>query len=113
VTFASRVIDPVSRSFNVEIKLPAKNIYRPNMLAVLRIVDYKVENAITVPVNAIQKSETADYVFIAENGKAKRVNVRIGKVSDGKAEVLVGLKAGDQVIVTGMQELNEGDPVKF
>ncbi len=113
VSFASRVIDPVSRSFKVEIKLPARNVYRPNMLAVLRIVDYKVTNAITVPVNAIQKSETADYVFVAENGKAKRVNVRTGKVSDGKAEILVGLKAGDKVVVSGMQDLNEGEPVKF
>lgn len=113
VTFASKVIDPVSRSFNVEVKLPARSVYRPNMLAVLRIVDYKAANAITVPVNSIQKSETADYVFVAENGKAKRVNVRTGKVSDGMAEILVGLKAGDKVIVTGMQDLNEGAPVKF
>jgi membrane fusion protein, multidrug efflux system len=113
VTFASRVIDPISRSFNVDVKLPGKSAYRPNMLAILRIVDYKIENAITVPINAIQKSETADYVFVAENGKAKRVNVRTGKVSEGKAEILVGLKAGDKVVVTGMQDLNEGDPVKF
>jgi len=113
VSFTSRVIDPISRSFNVEIKLPARSVYRPNMLAVLRIVDYKVTNAITVPVNSIQKSETADYVFVVEKGKAKRVNVRTGKVSDGKAEILVGLKAGDKVVVSGMQDLNEGEPVKF
>lgn len=113
VTFASRVIDPVSRSFNVEVKLPQRSIYRPNMLAVLRIVDYKIENAITVPINAIQKSETADYVFVAENGKAKRVNVRTGKVSEGNAEILLGLKAGDKVIVSGAQDLNEGAAVKF
>lgn len=113
VTFASKVIDPVSRSFNVEVKLPQRNIYRPNMLAVLRIVDYKIENAITVPINSIQKSETSDYVFVAESGKAKRVNVRTGKISEGKAEILLGLKAGDKVIVNGAQDLNEGAAVKF
>ncbi|MBC7914183.1 MAG: efflux RND transporter periplasmic adaptor subunit [Pyrinomonadaceae bacterium] len=113
VTFASRVIDPISRSFNVEVKIAGRNTYRPNMLAILRIVDYKIDNAITVPINAIQKSETADYVFIAENGKAKRVNIRTGKISEGIAEVLVGLKAGDKVIVSGMQDLNEGEAVKF
>jgi RND family efflux transporter MFP subunit len=113
VNFASRVIDPVSRSFTVEVRLPAKGVYRPNMLAILRIVDYKIEKAITVPINAIQKSETADYVYVAENGKAKRVNVRTGKVSEGQAEILVGLKEGDKVIMKGMQDLNEGDPVKF
>lgn len=113
VTFASRVIDPVSRSFNVEVKLPERGVYRPNMLAILRIVDYKASNAITIPVNSIQKSETSDYVYIVENGKAKRANIRTGKVSDGKAEILVGLKAGDKVIVNGAQDLNEGDLVKY
>lgn len=113
ISFASKVIDPVTRSFNVEVKLPSKSSYRPNMLAVLKIVDYKIANALTVPVNAIQKSETADYVFVAENGKAKRVNIRTGKVSEGSAEVLVGLKAGDKVIISGMQDLNEGDPVRL
>ncbi|HEY0900440.1 MAG TPA: efflux RND transporter periplasmic adaptor subunit, partial [Sphingobacteriaceae bacterium] len=41
VSFASRVIDPTSRSFSVEVKLPAKKSYRPNMLAILNIVDYE------------------------------------------------------------------------
>ncbi|HEY1025523.1 MAG TPA: efflux RND transporter periplasmic adaptor subunit [Sphingobacteriaceae bacterium] len=113
VSFASRVIDPVSRSFNVEVKLPSKKSYRPNMLAVLKIVDYESRNAIAIPVNSIQKSETSEYVFVAENGKAKRVNITTGKISDGRAEVLTGLKAGDKLITTGLQDLNEGDRIKI
>jgi membrane fusion protein (multidrug efflux system) len=113
LSFASKTIDPISRSFNVEIKLPSKGTYRPNMLAVLKIVDYKNDKAITVPVNSIQKAESGDYVLIAEGGKAKRMNIQTGKVSEGKAEVLSGLKAGDKVITAGIQNLNDGDPVRF
>jgi membrane fusion protein, multidrug efflux system len=113
LSFASKTIDPVSRSFNVEIRLPSKRTYRPNMLAVLKIVDYKNDKAITVPVNSIQKAESGDYVLVAENGKAKRTNIQTGKVSEGKAEVLSGIKAGDKVITAGIQNLNDGDPVKF
>ena len=113
LTFASKVIDPVSRSFNVEVKLPSKAKYRPNMLAILKIADYINKNAITVPVNAIQKSEAGDYVYIAENGKAKRAPIKTDKVYDGRAEVLSGLKAGDQVITLGFADLNEGDAIKY
>lgn len=113
LSFASKTIDPVSRSFNVEVKLPSKRSYRPNMLAVLKIVDYKNDQAITIPVNSIQKAESGDYVFIAEGGKAKRVSIESGKVSEGKAEVLSGLKPGDKVITAGIQDLNDGDIVKF
>lgn len=113
LSFASKTIDPISRSFNVEIKLPSKRAFRPNMLAVLKIVDYKNDKALTVPINSIQKAESGDYVLVAEGGKAKRKNIQTGKVSEGRAEVLSGLKAGDKVIVAGIQNLNDGDPVKF
>ncbi len=113
VFFASKTIDPISRSFNVEVKLPSKSTYRPNMLAVLKIVDYRNDDALTIPINSIQKAESGDYVFIAENGKAKRVAITTGKVSDGQAEILSGLKAGDKVVTTGFQDLTEGDIVKF
>jgi len=113
ISFAAKVIDPVSRGFNVEVKLPSNKNYRPNMVAILKIVDYKNDKALVVPVNAIQKSETSEYVFIAVNGKAKKVDIKTGKVSDGKAEVLSGLKAGDKVVTTGFQDLNDGESVKL
>lgn len=112
ISFASKTIDPVSRSFNVEIKLPANNRYRPNMLSILKIVDYKNDKALIIPVSAIQKAENGDYLFISENSKAKRVNVQTGKISEGKAEILSGIKVGDKVVVAGTDGLSEGDIVK-
>lgn len=112
ISFAAKAIDLISRSFNVEIKLPSNRNYRPNMLAVLKIVDYKNDKALVIPVNAIQKAENGDYLFISENGKAKRVTIQVGKVSEGKAEILSGLKAGDKVIIAGTEGLNIGDIVK-
>lgn len=113
ISFAAKVIDPVSRGFNVEVKLPSNKKYRPNMVAILKIIDYRNDKALVVPVNAIQKSESADYVFLAVNGKAKKADIRTGKISDGKAEVLSGLTVGDKVITTGFQDLNDGDGVKL
>lgn len=113
LSFAAKTIDPVSRSFGVEVKLNAVKNLRQNMVAVLKIVDYKKEKAITVPVNVIQKSENGDYVFVAEGGKAKKVDIITGKVSENKAEVISGLKAGDRVITTGLSDMNDGDTVKF
>jgi membrane fusion protein, multidrug efflux system len=113
VSFASRVIDPTSRSFSVEVILPPGKNYRPNMLAILNIVDYEKGNALAIPINAIQKSETSEYVYVATNGRARRVDITTGKVSEGKAEVLSGLKAGDQLIIQGLDDLNPGDAVRF
>lgn len=112
ISFASKTIDPISRSFSVEIKLPSNSKYRPNMLSILKIVDYQNLKALVIPVNAIQKAENGDYLFLVENGKVKRVNIQTGKVSEGQAEILSGIKAGDKVITAGTNGLSPGDLVK-
>ncbi|RYF95886.1 MAG: HlyD family efflux transporter periplasmic adaptor subunit, partial [Chitinophagaceae bacterium] len=113
VSFASKVVDPSSRSFNVEVRLPSNRRYRANMIAILKVVDYTNSNAITIPVNSIQRAENGEYVLIAQNGKAKRATIKTGRTIDGKTEILSGLKVGDKLITTGVENLNEGDAVKF
>jgi membrane fusion protein (multidrug efflux system) len=113
VSFAAKVIDPASRSFNIEVKLPSNSKYRANMIAILKVVDYKNPNAIIVPVSAIQNAESGKYVITVVNGKAKRATVKAGKTIDGKTEILSGLNEGDKIVVTGIDDLNEGDPVKY
>src|SRR6202008_4320921 len=78
VSFAAKVIDPASRSFAVEIKLPPVKSVRPNMTAIIKIADYSKKNAISVPLNSIQRSDTVAYVFVNQNGIAKRKNVKVG-----------------------------------
>jgi membrane fusion protein (multidrug efflux system) len=113
VTFAAKAIDPVSRSFAVEVKLPVRKSLRPNMTAILKIADYSKANAIIVPVKAIQRSEEGDYVFVNEAGTAKKVVIQSGKTYGGKTEITSGLKAGDQLITEGVSDIEDGDKIKI
>jgi membrane fusion protein (multidrug efflux system) len=112
VTFAAKVIDPTSRSFGVEIKLPVRKTLRPNMTAIIQIANYTKANTISIPVKAIQKSEEGDYVLLSQNGIAKRVNVKAGSTYGGQTEILSGLKAGDQLITEGATDIEDGDKIK-
>lgn len=112
ITFAAKVIDPVSRSFPIEVKLPSRKTLRPNMTAVLKIADYLNNSVITVPIKAIQTSEAGAYVYVNENGVAKRKTVKQGATSAGQSEILSGLTSGDQVVVEGASDIEEGDKLK-
>ncbi len=112
ITFAAKAIDPTSRSFAVEIKLPARKSLRPNMTAILKIADYSKSNAIIIPVKAIQKSEDGDYVFVNNGGSAKRKNIKVGTTYGGQSEILSGLKTGDQLITAGASDIEDGDKIK-
>ncbi|GGK87198.1 efflux RND transporter periplasmic adaptor subunit [Rufibacter glacialis] len=114
-------INPNNRSFTVELGVkPAdqgKVNLRPNMVAVVRIQDYVKENALSLPLDIVQKDEQGNFVYVAEQKGGQRVAVKrpitTGASYGGKVEVSTGLNAQDQVIRAGAQNLNEGQPVVF
>ena len=111
LTFAAKAIDPTSRSFAIEIALPTRKTLRPNMTALIKIADYNNSKAIVIPLNAVQKSEQGDYVYVNDNGVAKRKNVKVGISYGSQAEIKSGLTNGDQLITAGASDLNDGDKV--
>lgn len=121
ISFASKYIDPLNRTFRIETKLAHVDNLKPNMIAKLKIVDYENANTISVSSNCIQTTESGSYVVIAKaqsNAKgeaqafiAERRIITTGKSSDGKTEIISGLNEGDMVITTGYQELNNGQAI--
>lgn len=112
VHYASRAIDPLSRTFNVEVNLDNKKEYHPNMVAKLKINDYiSKEPGIVVPVKYIQKGAGESYVLVSENGKVVKKLITIGREYAGEAEISEGLKPGDQLITEGYDLVDLGDPV--
>lgn len=113
LTYVSKVVDPVSRAFNVEIRLPHTERFHPNMLSVIRVVSYSNAQAIQVPISVIQHDNKGDYVYIARDNKAHRATVNINQTYDGMAEITEGLQDGDQLIVSGYNDVNEGDTLQI
>jgi RND family efflux transporter MFP subunit len=115
VNFVSRAINNASRTFTVEVLLDNKKEYHPNMVARLNVNDYQSpEGTITVPVRTIQKDESnAQFVFVAENGIAKKKLVTLGKEYHGMAEIKSGLKEGDMLVTLGYDLINDGDAIGY
>lgn len=116
VTFVSKTIDRLSRTFNVEVALPSDPDLRPNMTATVRIVFDSNPSALVVPINLIQEINNEKVVYIAEETDGKMVATRkvvtVEGVYGNQAEVK-GLEAGDQLITVGYQGLNDGDVIKI
>lgn len=112
VTVAGKQIDPLSRAFYVEVRLPSSKDLKPNQVAVVKIQDYAASNTVTIPMNTLQNDEKGKFVMVAvnENGKlrARKRPIVIGQLNDNELEVLSGLKEGDQLITDGFQTLYDG-----
>ncbi|SKC56845.1 efflux RND transporter periplasmic adaptor subunit [Ohtaekwangia koreensis] len=116
VTFVGKTIDPLSRTFPVEVKLPSNADLRPNMTGILKVIFHSEPSTIVVPVNIVQDLNKEKIVFIVEtNGKqtiARKKVVTIEGVYDNLAQVK-GLNAGDKVVTFGYQGLNDGQVIKI
>jgi RND family efflux transporter MFP subunit len=112
VSVAGKVIDPNSRTFQIEAKLPPNALYKPNELAFVRIMDYTATSTLTIPVNTLQTDEKGKYVLVAsmENGKmyARKKHVEVGEMYNNQLEIKNGLSTGDMLITDGYQNLYDG-----
>jgi len=115
ISVVGNVIDPLSRSFYIEAKLPIDKNFRPNQLVQVKIKDYEKKNAISAPINLLQNDEKGKFIYIAvmEKGKlmARKKAVTVGQYYGNNIEILTGLVAGDNVITEGYQTLFDGQNI--
>jgi membrane fusion protein, multidrug efflux system len=115
VAVAGKIIDPTSRSFQVEAPVPSDPSLKPNQIAVVKIRDYASSNAITIPLNILQNDEEGKYVMVAAKEGAKMVarkrRVIVGELYGERLEIKSGLQTGDVIVTEAYQELYEGQPI--
>ncbi len=104
-------IDPASRTFSVEVQIPnAKEELRPGMYATMNFAVNQTE-AMVAPAIAILKLQgsNARYAFLNRDGRAKRVDITLGKRFEDKVEISSpDIKEGDELVVVGQGRLVDG-----
>lgn len=114
VSIVYPTIDPASRTFTVEVKIPnSDEALRPGMYGTVNFFIGETETLV-VPALAVLKLQGANsrYVFLNENGKAKRVGVTLGRRFDDQVEISAdGIREGDELVVVGQGKLVDGKAI--
>lgn len=104
-------IDASSHTFQVKIVIPnQKNLLRPGMY-VTTTIGLGREKAIVAPYQSVEKLVGANdrYVFLNDNGRAKRVAVTLGQRFDQDIELISPeITAGVEMVTTGQHKLVDG-----
>ncbi|HJS01361.1 MAG TPA: efflux RND transporter periplasmic adaptor subunit [Flavobacterium sp.] len=72
----------------------------------------QVQSMMVAPRNAFVGSVSSNQIFVVENGIAKLKKVTAGRVLGEQVEILSGLSTGEQVVVTGQINLQNGSKVE-
>lgn len=112
LSYVARSVDPISRAFTAEVNIGNHENIRPNMSCKMKILSYSDDDALVVPVAAVQKTSSGDIVYVVKAGKAQAVKVETGKTTEGNVEITSGLQPGDQVVTEGYTEVDDGRAVE-
>ena len=89
----------------------SKGKIKVGMLAEVSFTMESSSNAIVLPVSAVIEKEEEVYVYIVEDGKAKKTPVTTGIESGETIEITSGLADGMQIVTKGQTYVSDGEAV--
>jgi membrane fusion protein (multidrug efflux system) len=108
----SPVVDTASGTVKVTVeavKPPAS--VRPGAFVTVEVLRETRKQATIVPREAVIRELQETFVFVADGKVARKRAVTLGLEEAGRIELTGGVKAGEQVIVSGQGGLKEGAPI--
>lgn len=102
VTRVSPVVDPDTGTFKITIEIrDDERRIKPGMFARISIVYDQHSNVLQIPRSAILEDDGEMSVFVVEDDKAVRRQIRTGYSNSGMVEIVEGIDDADQVVTVG------------
>jgi RND family efflux transporter MFP subunit len=115
VNFVSPQVDDRTQSVLVKAPVPAGRGFRTEQF-IRAVVVWRDEPGLTVPATAVTRINGQYFAFVAEAAGqgfvARQRALKLGELRGNEYVVLEGLKAGERLIVSGVQKVGDGAPVR-
>lgn len=105
------VVDQHSRNFTVRVVVNRSSDLFPGMFARGKVVIARHKMVVTIPKEAMLEKQGRQVVYVVQDGVAQERTVTPGAANDGYLHITSGVALGEQVVITGQQTLQDGDPV--
>ncbi|WP_419964783.1 efflux RND transporter periplasmic adaptor subunit [Pelomonas caseinilytica] len=108
--FSDLSVDANTGQITLRAELPnPQGLLLPGLYVRVRLAQAEVSDAVWLPQQAVARGATGESVLVvADDGSVSARPVKLGPARSGNALVLSGLKAGEKVIVDGLQKAKAG-----
>jgi membrane fusion protein (multidrug efflux system) len=112
--FIDRAVDPKTGTLRVRAEFAnAERLLRPGMFGRIKVDIGVRPDSILVPERAVAELQGKNFVWvIGSDNKATQRPVKVGELIGGNLMILEGLKAGERIVVEGLQKVREGAVVQ-
>jgi RND family efflux transporter, MFP subunit len=111
VTMIENTVDPATGMATIRATMPNEHeVLWPGTLVTTELT-LRIEQAVVVPSNAVQVSQTGSFVFVISDNVAKVQPVTVDRTVGGLSVIGSGLKGGETVVTDGQLLLSNGTRV--
>jgi len=114
VSRISPAVNTATRAFPFEALVPNKDArLKPGTFARVHIESSKIDNVLTLPYATMQYRYGVNRVFVVEGDKLAVRELKVGERLGERIEILSGVKAGEQIAATDVDNLTDGAKVSI
>ncbi len=113
IHFLSSSPDTTARLYKLELEIdnPSRAIL-PGMFVRADIIKRTVDDAITVPFYSVISRNDEQFVYIEEQGRARKKMVELGIMEKWMVEVRKGLNPGERLVIEGHRAIEDGQEIE-
>ncbi len=112
VSYLSNVMDTQTNSYELDLLVDNKDLLlKPGTKVQVQLTDEAEQEVIAVPSLSIVREGTDSYVFVLSGDHVEKRKVELGRLNGIYQEILSGVQAGETIVVSGQNQLNDKDAV--
>lgn len=114
IYFIDRAVDPQTGTIKTRLEFPnPQKLLRVGMTCNVRVVNNSSAQGILIPYKAVVEQMGEYFVFTVKENKVTQKKIAIGAMINDKIVVRDGLKAGEILVIDGIQKLRDGSSVQI
>lgn len=111
ISAIDRAVDPRAGTIMVRLVFPNNDrALRDGMNTTVKVLDESSGNPVVIPFRSVMEQMSEYFVYVADSGKVHQRKITAGPNLNGELIVMEGLKAGEQIVLDGVQKLRDGMP---
>jgi membrane fusion protein (multidrug efflux system) len=112
--FLSPSPESIARLYNLELEINnSGGEVLAGMFVRADIVKKRIDNTLAVPFYSVISRNGEQYVFIEEEGTAKKRKVQLGIMEKWMVQITAGLNPGDKLLIEGHRDVEDNQQVKI
>lgn len=113
ITYLADVVDTQTNAYELTLSVGNPDFgLKPGMKVQVRLTEAAEEEVVAVPTLSIVREGAENYVYVLVGDKAVKRHVELGRLNELNQEILSGVTAGEQLIVSGQHQLTDGEQVQ-